>query len=278
MPHAYDITEADFDTAVLARSREVPVLVDFWAPWCGPCRSLKPLLEKLAGEYGGRFELAKLNSDEAPSVSARYAVRSIPAVKLFVDGEVVDEFTGALPEGQLWAFLDARLPDEAEKLRRQAATLADPLARAELLNQAADLSGGRPEIVLDLVAALLDAGLADYAAAGLDSIEPRERDEAWLKLKARLDLARGPGDVDEAALDARITADPKDFEARFALATLHAQRQAWSAAFAQLLEIVLRDKADARKQARDKLVEWFPLCPDPKAVMNARRELSMYLN
>ena len=278
MPHAYDITEADFDTAVLARSREVPVLVDFWAPWCGPCRSLKPLLEKLAGEYGGRFELAKLNSDEAPSVSARYAVRSIPAVKLFVDGEVVDEFTGALPEGQLRAFLDARLPDEAEKLRRQAATLADPMARAELLNQAADLSGGRPEIVLDLVAALLDAGLPDYAAAGLDSIEPRERGDAWLKLKARLDLARGPGEVDEAALEARIDADPKDFEARFALATLLAQRQAWSAAFAQLLEVVLRDRADARKQARDKLVEWFPLCPDPKAVMNARRELSMYLN
>ena len=278
MPHAYDITEADFDTAVLARSREVPVLVDFWAPWCGPCRSLKPLLEKLAGEYGGRFELAKLNSDEAPSVSARYAVRSIPAVKLFVDGEVVDEFTGALPEGPLRAFLDARLPDEAEKLRRQAAGLADPMARAELLNQAADLSGGRPEIVLDLVAALLDAGLTDYAAAGLDSIEPRERDETWLKLKARLDLARGPGEVDEVALEARIAADPKDFEARFALATLHAQRQAWSAAFAQLLEVVLRDKADARKQARDRLVEGFPLCPDPKAVTTARRELSMYLN
>ena len=91
MPYAYDVTEADFDTAVLARSREVPVLVDFWAPWCGPCRVLKPLLEKLAADYGGRFELAKLNSDEAPSVSARYAVRSIPAVKLFVDGEVVDE-------------------------------------------------------------------------------------------------------------------------------------------------------------------------------------------
>lgn len=186
MPHAHDITEADFDTAVLARSREVPVLVDFWAPWCGPCRALKPLLEKLAGEYGGRFELAKLNSDEAPSVSARYAVRSIPAVKLFVGGEVVDAFTGALPEGQLRAFLDTHLPDEAERLRRQAAELADPMARAELLNQAADLSGGRPEIVFDLVAALIDAGLADYAAAGLESVEPRERDERWLKLKARL--------------------------------------------------------------------------------------------
>ena len=278
MPYAYDVTEADFDTAVLARSREVPVLVDFWAPWCGPCRVLKPLLEKLAADYGGRFELAKLNSDEAPSVSARYAVRSIPAVKLFVDGQVVDEFTGALPEGQVRAFLDAHLPDEAEQLRRQAATLADPMARADLLNQAAELSGGRPEIVLDLIAALLDAGLLDYAAAGLESVEPRDRDERWLKLKARLDLARGPGDVDAGVLEARIAADPKDFEARFALATLLAQRQDWSAAFAQLLEVVLRDKADARKAARDRLVEWFPLCPDPKAVMAARRELSMYLN
>ena len=278
MPHAHDITEADFDTAVLARSREVPVLVDFWAPWCGPCRALKPLLEKLAGEYGGRFELAKLNSDEAPSVSARYAVRSIPAVKLFVGGEVVDEFTGALPEGQLRAFLDTHLPDEAERMRRQAVELADPMARAELLNQAADLSGGRPEIVFDLVAALIDAGLADYAAAGLESVEPRERDERWLKLKARLDLARGPGEVDEAALRARVEGNPKDFEARFALAALLAQREAWSDAFAQLLEVVLRDKAEARQQARDKLVAWFPLCPDLKAVMNARRELSMYLN
>ena len=210
MPYAYDITEADFDTAVLARSREVPVLVDFWAPWCGPCRSLKPLLEKLAGEYGGRFELAKLNSDEAPSVSARYAVRSIPAVKLFVDGEVVDEFTGALPEGPLRAFLDARLPDEAEKLRRQAATLADPMARAELLNQAADLSGGRPAIVLDLVAALLD----EPAFAALfvrwlclrtghePPVKRRVERPADEKLAALLKVARKAGVAGAALLDA----------------------------------------------------------------------------
>jgi len=278
MPHSADITESDFDTAVLARSRAVPVLVDFWAPWCGPCRTLKPMLEKLADEYGGRFELVKINSDEAPSISARYAVRSIPAVKLFVDGQMLDEFMGALPEGEVRAFLDAHLPDEAEKLRRAAAGLADPMARAELLNQAAELSGSRPAIVLDLVEALLEAGLADYAAAGLDSVEPRERDERWLTLKGRLDLASGTDGADEAALRARIAADPGDFDARFQLAALLARRDDWAAAFAELLEVVLRDRGEGRATARGRLVEWFLICPDPKAVSEARRQLSMYLN
>ena len=278
MSYSFDVTEPDFDTAVVARSHEVPVLVDFWAPWCGPCRTLKPMLEKLADEYGGRFELAKLNSDEAQDVSARYAVRSIPAVKLFVGGQVVDEFTGALPEGQVRAFLEAHLPDEAEELRRTAADIADPLQRAEMLRQAEQLSGGRLAIVLDLCAALLDANLLDYAAAGLDSVELRQRDENWLKLKARLDLARGAGEVDEAALCERIAADPQDFEARLALAGALAQKNAWPEAFDTLLEVVLRDKAEARATARARLVEWFSLCPDMRAVMNARRQLSMYLN
>ena len=273
-----DITEADFETAVLARSREVPVLVDFWAPWCGPCRTLKPLLEKLAGEYGGRFVLAKLNSDEAPSVSARYAVRSIPAVKLFIDGEMVGEFLGALPEGQVRAFLDGHLPDEAEKLRRAAGGLADPRKRVALLRRALELSAGRQVIVFDLVLALIDAGLPEEALAALEAVEPRERDEQWLKLKARLDLAQGAGAVNEAELRARIEANPKDFEARMALATVLAQQEAWPAAFEQLLEIVLRDRGEARSQARGRLVEWFPLCPDLKAVMEARRQLSMYLH
>lgn len=275
---ALDIIESEFDSKVLALSRRVPVLVDFWAPWCGPCKTLKPLLEKLAREYGGRFVLVKINSDEAQAVAARYAVRSIPAVKLFIGGEVVDEFMGALPEGQVRAFLDAHLPDEAERLRHAAAAQAEPLARVELLRQAAELSGRRLAIVLDLVAALIDAGLPDEALVGLESVAVRERDDSWLKLKARLDLAGEGGMEDEAVLLGRLEADPRDFEARFGLATLLAQRNDWSAAFGQLLEVVLRDKAEARDRARSRLLEWFPLCPDMRAVMMARRDLSMYLN
>ncbi|MDD2990979.1 MAG: tetratricopeptide repeat protein [Zoogloea sp.] len=273
-----DVSESEFDTAVLALSRRVPVLVDFWAPWCGPCRTLKPLLEKLAVEYGGRFVLAKINSDEAQAVAARYAVRSIPAVKLFVNGEVVDEFAGALPEGQVRAFLDRHLPDEAERLRLSAAGIADPLQRAELLQQAASLSGGRTTIVLELVQALLDADLVEDAAAGLETVDPQERDDAWRSLKARLDLMENAPTVDEPALEARIRADAKDFDARFALAAARAGRGEWAAAFDQLLDVVLRDRAEARGKARDTLVEWFGLCPDAKAVMSARRQLSMYLN
>ena len=155
---------------------------------------------------------------------------------------------------------------------------ASPLERAELLRQALDLSGGRHEILLDLIAALLDAGLSDYAAAGLESVPPREQDARWRKLKARLDLASGAGAADDGMLRDRIGADPQDFEARFELATLLAQRGDWRAAFAELLEVVLRDRSDSRTTARGRLVEWFALCPDARAVAEARRQLSMYLN
>lgn len=278
MTSSFDVGEADFSREVLDLSRRVPVLVDFWAPWCGPCRSLKPLLEKLAVEYGGRFVLAKVNSDEAQALAARFAVRSIPAVKLFVDGEVVDEFMGAQPEGEVRAFLDRHLPDEAERLRQEAAAIAPPLERAEVLREAVRLSGGRPAIVMDLAAAQIDAGLLDEAAAGLDTVDPRARDERWHTLASRLALVREAPGVDETALEARIAADPRDFEARFALAASRAGRGEWSSAFGQLLEIVLRDRAAARGQARDKLVEWFALCPDARPVAEARRQLSSYLN
>src|SRR5512143_1403184 len=119
--HALDVGLADFNQNVLEASKQRPVVVDFWAPWCGPCKSLKPILEKLAAEYGGKFLLAKINSDENQELAARYAVRGIPSVKAFVDGEVVDEFSGALPEGEVRTFLDRLVPSPADELRQHAA-------------------------------------------------------------------------------------------------------------------------------------------------------------
>src|SRR5215210_5409577 len=111
-----DVDKTNFDALVIEGSKKVPVLVDFWAPWCAPCRALGPILEKLAAEYGGRFTLAKINSDENPELSARFGVRGIPAVKAFAGGTVVDEFSGARPEREVRAFLDAVIPSPAEEL------------------------------------------------------------------------------------------------------------------------------------------------------------------
>src|SRR5215212_4454966 len=109
-----DVDKTNFDALVIEGSKKVPVVVDFWAPWCAPCRALGPILEKLAAEYDGRFTLAKINSDENPELSARFGVRGIPAVKAFVDGTVVDEFSGALPESGVRRFLAGIVPSPIE--------------------------------------------------------------------------------------------------------------------------------------------------------------------
>jgi putative thioredoxin len=278
---SFDVGDADFETAVVARSREVPVLLDCWAPWCGPCRVLKPMLEKLAAAYEGRFVLAKLNSDENPQVAALLGLRSIPHVVLFKDGRPVDQFSGALPEGQLRAFLDAHLqpPSEAERLRRQAAK-APPAEAETLLRQALALEPDDPELITDL-AEQLAARRPDEARALLAGIPEVLREPRQQALQARLDFAALQPAGDEAALRERVAADAKDFDARFDLAALLAHRGDFAAAFDELLEIVLRDRSEGRAQrerARARMVEWFTLCTDAAVVEPARRRLAMYLN
>jgi putative thioredoxin len=280
----FDVSEVDFEAAVLERSLQVPVLLDCWAPWCGPCRSLGPVLEKLAREYGGQFVLAKLNTDAAPQVSAALRVRSIPLVMLFIGGQPVDQFVGALPEGQVRAFLDKHLQPQAspvDELRAEAAKAEDAGQAEALLLEALALDPGHVEATLDLAERLIARNALDDAQSRLNGVATAERTERHAALVKRIELARHRPQGDARALAARIAANPRDFEARFALAALHAYAGDFHAAFDELLEVVMRDKAEGRperEKARAQLVEWFAVCPDAEAVSRGRRYLGMYLN
>jgi putative thioredoxin len=277
---SYDVSDADFETAVLDRSMDVPVLLDCWAPWCGPCKALTPVLEKLVQAYGGQFVLAKLNSDESPEVAAALGLRSIPHVMLFKGGQVADHFTGALPEGQVRAFLDRHVKPQAspvDELRTQAAA-ADPETAEAMLRQALAIQPGHLEATLDLAERVIARGALDDAQALLDRVGAGARNDRHAALVKRIALARNKPQGDPAALAARIAANSKDFEARFALAALQVYEGDFQAAFDQLLEVVLRDKGEWREKARVQLVEWFAVCPDAEAVSRGRRYLGMYLN
>ncbi len=279
----FDVSEADFEAQVLELSMQVPVLLDCWAPWCGPCKSLGPVLEKLARDYGGRFILAKLNTDEAPQISAALRIRSIPQCFLFIGGRPVDQFTGALPEGKLREFLDKHVGpqvDPIQALRDEAATL-EPEAAEALLTQALAELPGHAELTLDLAERQVARGALDEAQALLDGIATAERTARHGPLQKRIDLARNRPQGDPAALAARIAANPKDFEARFALGAIRVFEGDFRAGFEQLLDVVLRDKAEGkpdRERARKQLIDWFEACPDAEAVSWGRRYLGMYLN
>ena len=278
---SFDVTEADFRQTVLERSLDVPVLLDCWAPWCGPCKNLKPVLEKLAQEYGGRFVLAKLNTDDAPQISAALQIRSIPLVVLFVGGRPVDQFQGALPEGQVRAFLEKHLGEqvsEAEALRAEAAESPDPQHAEMLLSEALRIEPANAEVALDLATRWIARDEFDGAEKLLNRLSAEQGGERRSALLKRIELARHKPAGDPTALAARIKANPKDFDARFALAALQAHAGDFDAAFDQLLEVVLRDKAEWREKARLQLVEWFALCTDAQAVSRGRRYLGMYLN
>jgi putative thioredoxin len=278
---SFDVSEADFRQTVLERSLDVPVLLDCWAPWCGPCRNLKPILEKLVREYGGRFVLAKLNTDEAPQISAALQIRSIPLVVLFVGGRPVDQFMGALPEGQVRAFIDKHLGEqvsEVDALRAEAAESADPQHAEMLLAEALRLEPGHAEVLLDLATLRIEGDDFDAADKLLARLSPENGGDRRAALVKRIELARNKPAGDPAALAARIAANAKDFEARFALAALQAHGGDFNAAFDQLLEVVLRDKAEWREKARLQLIDWFALCTDADAVSRGRRYLGMYLN
>ncbi len=271
-------TEA-FERDVLEASKKVPVLVDFWAPWCAPCRALKPILEKLAAEYQGRFLLAKLNSDEHPQLAARFGVRGIPNVKAFVDGELADEFTGALPESGVRTFIDQLIPTPGEKLRRAARNL---IAQGDFdeaerhLRSGLELEPANRAVRLDLVELLLAKNSQAEADAVFAPIPERERDERADRLYSVLERWKKsqalPG-MDE--LLARLAANPADQPSRLALGERLIAERRYEDALAALLEVVQADRGALRTNARKLMVEVFALAADqPELVGRYRRLLA----
>jgi putative thioredoxin len=276
--HALDVGLADFTQQVLEESRHRPVVVDFWAPWCGPCKSLKPILEKLAAEYGGKFLLAKVNSDDNQELAARYGVRGIPSVKAFIDGEPVDEFSGALPEGEVRAFLDRLVPGPADEMRAQAAELrlaGDMPAALQKLADASRIDPAHIGVRLDAVEIMLDLNEPDEARRLIGSVQD-DVDPRVPQLKARLQFMEAAGE-DEAALRARVAADENDLEARLKLANLLVAAGQHEAGMEQLLEIVRRDRGFGDDIGRKTLLSVFDLLGGGELVSRYRRMLASAL-
>lgn len=278
-----DVSSADFSTAVLDESRRTPVVVDFWAPWCGPCRALTPMLDKLAKEYAGRIVFTKLNTDENQDIAGPLGVRSIPNVKAFVDGKIASEFTGVIPESAIRAFLDKLLPSTGEKLRLEAAraAAADRGEAAEKLLQAAlAAEPGLHAARTDLAELLLARDAFDEAGKILDALPEESRDERSLRALDRIDNWRKGQSLPAAdALRAAVEAKPDDLALRLQLGERHAADRQFEQALEQFLTIVTRDRGALREAARQAMLKIFGLASgDADLVGRYRRSLASALN
>ena len=272
-----EVGDADFESAVLKRSETTPVVVDFWAPWCGPCRALGPLLERLAAEHQGAFILAKVNVDEAPAVSQAFGIQSIPAVKGFRDGMLVGEFVGAQPEPTVRKLLELVLPTAADRLVAGAATLAPDAAEAAL-GEALELEPRHARALLELARIVAARGDTPGALQLLERVSPPsplvgESERLAAELRMRTD-----GGGDRAALRARIAADPNDLAARLDLGRTLAALGKHEDALAELLDVVRRDPHFADDGARKAMVDLFAvLGSDDPLTDRYRNELAKAL-
>ena len=272
-----DITTENFETEVLLASQTVPVLVDFWAPWCGPCKSLSPVLEKLEANYGGRFVLAKVNSDEQQQLSTAFGIRSLPTCVLLMNGKPVDGFMGALPEGKLREFLDKHLPSEdaleAEVQAQEALEeleAGDVEGALERLAQALEKDPANDDARFDYIKLLIQAGQFGVAASTLAPTLTRipaslrfEALQQWLKALEFVSAdARGQWPMSQ--FDALIAANKRDFDARFDKSRVLIAQGAWTQALDELLEIIMRDKSWGEQAPRKTFVALLELMTPPK--------------
>jgi putative thioredoxin len=269
-----DVTLENFEAEVITASMTQPVLVDFWAPWCAPCKVIGPLLEQMEAEYAGRFKLVKIDSDQEQQLAGAFGVRSIPTCILLMNGQPVDGFMGAVPEGQLRQFLDKNLPpapsQAEEEVADEPADDADPAAQLEKLQHAVAADPANDDARFEYVKALLLAGRIDDAKVAFAPVIAKtalvRRFDSLQKWMDALDFAEALPDPSSAMaeFDQRIAANKRDFEARLGRARLLIARQRWTEAMDELLEILMRDKAWNDDLARKSYIAILDVIDPPK--------------
>jgi len=266
-----DVTIENFESEVIAASMTQPVLVDFWAPWCGPCKVIGPLLEKLEIDYAGRFKLVKIDSDQEQQLAGAFGVRSIPTCILLMNGQPVDGFMGALPEGKVREFLDKHVPPAGEQSAEEEAIeeddlAADPGAQLEKLQHTVATDPANDDARFEYVKALLLAGRSDDAKVAFAPVIGKtaavRRFDSLQRWMDALDFADTVKSV--ADFDQRIAANKRDFEARFSKARVLVANQRWTEAMDELLEILMRDKAWNEDLARKTYIAILDVIEPPK--------------
>ena len=278
--HVFDVDQENFEAEVLQASLTTPILIDFWATWCGPCKTLGPLLEKLATAFNGAFRLAKVDVDKNQQLAGMFGVRSIPTVILVKDGQIVDGFAGALPEGQLREFLERHVQP------REGASEEAGLAPAETADEAiarlrAEIAAepDRAELKLDLALALMKAGQADAAEAELTSLPANlATDARAVRLRSQLDLARAlQGAPSLGELQQRVQADAADWPARDLLGVRLLLEGNAAAGLEQFLAILEKARDWNEGQAKKRLLAAFATLDDAELVGKYRRRMASLL-
>ena len=269
-----DVTVENFEAEVITASMSVPVLVDFWATWCAPCKTLGPILEKLETEYAGRFKLVKIDSDQEQQLASAFGIRSLPTCILLMNGQPVDGFMGAQQESQVRTFLDKHVPsaeeteaEQEEDEAQQALADGDVDTALEKLQHAVATDPANEDARFDYVKLLLQLGRDDDAKVAFAPViaqapQVRRYDalQRWMKA---IDATEQAGSA-VAELDAKIAANKRDFEARFARAQALIAAQQWTAAMDELLEILMRDKAWSDELARKTYIAILDIIEPPK--------------
>ena len=282
--YSKDVSEQDFLAEVIEKSKTVPVVVDFWAPWCGPCQTLKPVLEKLAEEYQGKFFLAKINADENQALSAQFGVRGIPSVKAVYNGKIINEFSGALPEPAVREFLEKIIPNESETQRQEAMAIyesGDIQKAMALLNKAIAQDENNFNAKVNLATLLFENNEPQAAKDVIEKLPANvQLEESVRELLTKIELSERTSELpDKQTLLQQVQQDDTNLQARIDLANHYIGEQAYDEAFELLFDVLKKDRHFGDDAARKTMLSVFTLLgPQDPRVRSARKTLASLLN